>query len=110
SLYARRARHPLTENVEEGAASWDMLGTNLSVKQSDGSWTTESERLMLMDNRDFNRLGLGMDDLIEGYLQSVQATIAIDRMAERLVTQKGRFRRKFFRSVNPDDALIEDIC
>ena len=110
SLYARRARRPLTENADDGSTSWDMLGTNLSVKNEDGSWTTESERLMLMDNRDFNRLGLGLDDLIEGYLQSVQATIAIDRMAVRLVTQKGRFRRKFFRSVNPDDALIEDIC
>ena len=110
ALYARRARHALTENTDEGASSWDMLGTNLSVRRPDGSWLTESERLMLVDSRDFNRLGLGMDDLIEAYLQSVQATIAIDQMACRLVTQKGKFRRRFFHSINPDSALLEDIC
>ena len=109
ALYARRARHALTETVEEGASSWDMLGTNLSVKVA-GGWSTESERLMLMDSRDFNKLGLGIDDLIEAYFQSVQATIAIDQMASRLVTQKGRFRRRFFNSINPDDALLKDIC
>ena len=32
AIYARRARDPLTDVLEEGANSWDMLGTNLSYK------------------------------------------------------------------------------
>ncbi len=108
AIYARRARNPLTRDLAEGVSSWDMLGTNLSVRQT-GGWTTETERLLLMDHRDFNRLGLGIDDLIEGYLQSVLAMTAIDRMADQLVTQKGRFRTRFFQNVNPDSALLAEI-
>lgn len=33
-----------------------MLGTNLSVKE-DGKWSTETNRLLLMDRKDFNQLG-----------------------------------------------------
>jgi hypothetical protein len=108
--YARRARKPLTTALStETTDSWDMLGTNLSVKNPDGSWTNQSERLLLMDSRDFNQLGVSIDDLIEGYLQTVLSVIAIDKMAQRLITQKGAFRRKLFASLNPDPAFVEDI-
>ena len=33
-----------------------MLGTNLSVKEN-GEWKTETNRLLLMDRKDFNKLG-----------------------------------------------------
>lgn len=109
AIYSRKARKPLAATLEAGADSWEMLGTNLSVKDADGSWRTEPERLLLMDSRDFNRLGVGLDDLTEAYLQTVLATTAIDRMAQRLVTQKGAFRYKFFASLNDDAALNEEI-
>lgn len=110
AIYARRSKDPLAARLEPGMASWDMLGTNLSVKQGDGTWTTETERLLLMDHRDFNRLGLGLDDLIEGYLQTVLSMTAIDEMAARLVNSKGRFRRRMFRTMNPDDALVAELA
>ena len=99
----------MTDTLADGARSWSMLGTNLSVRQSDGGWNTESERLLLMDNRDFNQLGLGLDDLIDAYMQTVLAVTAIDRMACFLVTQKGRFRNKAFASYNPDPALLREL-
>jgi hypothetical protein len=34
---------------------------------------------------------------------------AIDDMAVQLVTSKGRFRRKLFRSLNPDPALLAEM-
>lgn len=107
--YARRARKPLTASLEGVSNSWDMLGTNLSVKKEDGSWLSQSERLLLMDSRDFNQLGVGLDDLIEGYLQTLLSMIAIDNMAQKLITQKGQFRRKLFASLNPDPAFVSDI-
>ena len=109
AIYARRARKPLLPSLDGSATSWDMLGTNLSVKREDGSWDTETKRLLLMDSRDFNKLGLGLDDLIEGYIQTVLSVTAIDEMAKQLVTQKGTFRRRLFQSLNPDPALVEDI-
>jgi hypothetical protein len=112
AIYARRARLPLAPEFavdREAPSSWDMLGTNLSNRQPDGSWTSDTERLMLMDSRDFNRLGLGLDDLTEAYLQTVFAVTAIDRMANNLVTQKGKFRYKLFQALNPDRSLVDEI-
>ncbi len=86
-----------------------MLGTNLSVKNADGGWDTQTERLLLVDSRDFNKLGVGVDDLIEGYLQTIMSVAAIDGMCGQLVTQKGRFRRRFFGEINPDERLASEI-
>lgn len=110
AIYARRARAPLAPVLDADNPSWDMLGTNLSVKLPDGTWDTESNRLLLMDRKDFNRLGVGLDDLIEAYIQTVMATVAIDQMAERLYNTKGRFRLRLFRSLNDDPRLIDEIA
>ncbi len=109
SIYARRARQPMASTLPPGADSWSMLGTNLSMRLPDGGWETETERLLLMDGRDFNTLGLGLDDLIEGYLQTVMSVTAIDRMACDLVTSSGRLRRRLFRSLTPDPVLCDEI-
>lgn len=109
AIYARRAKKPLRTELVDGEASWDMLGTNLSVRRPDGSWATEPERLLLVDSRDFNRLGLGLDDLIEGYIQTVLSISAIDSMAKSLVTKKNKFRRRLFFSMNADNQLAEEM-
>jgi hypothetical protein len=62
-----------------------------------------------MDRKDFNALGLGIDELIEGYIQTVLAAIAIDKMAIALTSKRGTLRLKTFRSLNDDDALISEI-
>ena len=109
ALYARRARAPLAAYLDGSPSSWDMLGTNLSIREANGAWGTQTERLLLMDGRDFAHLGLGLDDFVEAYVQTVLAVTAIDRMAASLLTQKGRFRRKFFESMNPDPRLVAEI-
>jgi hypothetical protein len=100
---------PLTDTLLPDCTSWDMLGTNLSYKRPDGVWDTETSRLVLMDSRDFNRLGLGLDELIEAYVQTVLAVQAIDRMADQLFNSKGRFRMKLFQSLNDDPRLLQEI-
>jgi hypothetical protein len=110
AIYARRARMPLAPELASGQSSWDMLGTNLSIKRTDGGWDTDSERLLLMDAHDFNRLGIGLDDLIEGYLQTVLSVTAIDEMATDLLDDRGEFRRDRFLSLNPDQALLDELC
>lgn len=109
AIYGRRSRVPLAAQLDAEVSSWDMLGTNLSEKNPDGSWGSDTNRLLLMDRRDFNQLGLGVDDLIEAFIQTVLAACAIDELARSLVTQKTKFRAKLFRSLNDDDALIQEI-
>jgi hypothetical protein len=109
AIYARKARSPLTDNPPEGGTSWDVLGTNLSVKNPDGTWGSETGRLLLMDRKDFNTLGLGIDDLTEAYVQTVLAATAVDRMAQRLYSAKGRFKARLFQSLNDDPALMAEL-
>ena len=107
-LYARRARAPLAK--EPGNNSWEQLGTNLSVKVGEGLFTSESERLMLMDKKDFNLLGLSLDDLIDAFVETCLAVRAIDVMAQWLCSDAGgRFSLPLFRSVCGDDSLIREI-
>jgi hypothetical protein len=110
AIYARRARKPLAAEVDSASESWDMLGTNLSEKRADGGWNADTDRLLLMDRRDFNKLGLGPDDLLEAYIQSVLSVIAIDRMARELTSTKtGGLKRRLFRSLNDDPRLFDEV-
>ncbi|KAK4532382.1 hypothetical protein CCYA_CCYA12G3239 [Cyanidiococcus yangmingshanensis] len=107
-LYARRARAPLAK--EPANNSWEQLGTNLSVKVGEGLFTSESERLMLMDKKDFNLLGLSLDDLIDAFVETCLAVRAIDVMAQWLCSDRDRrFSLSLFRSVCGDDSLIREI-
>ncbi len=122
SMNCRRARRPLNSDVNnvikqdsdndntDKFSSWDMLGTNLSVKIDKNIWDTESERLLIMDNNDFNVLGLGLDDLIDAYIQTVLSVISIDKMCiELLESNNQKFNYELFKQLNPDDSLINEI-
>ncbi len=108
AMYARRAKSPLTSTLDDSRKSWDMLGTNLSVKLSNG-WDSDVSRLKLMDRKDFNILGLSLDNLIEGYIQSVLSTIALDKMAKYLINSRKQLNKRLFSSLNPDPILIKEI-
>lgn len=107
--YARRSEKPLVDDIEDSTDSWAMLGTNLSFKNPDGSWGSDTNRLVLMDRRDFNKLGIGLDDLIEAYIQTVLSMVAIDKMSQTLTNKQGKFKMKLFKSLNDDIGLIDEI-
>ena len=107
--YARRSEQPLVDHIEDSTDSWKMLGTNLSFKHPDGSWGSDTNRLVLMDRRDFNKLGVGLDDMIEAYIQTVLSMVAIDKMAITLMNKQGKFRMRLFKSLNDDASLINEI-
>ena len=108
AAYARRARDPLKDEVGGEVFSWGMLGTNLSKLTGDLTWTTEAERLLLADRKDFSTLGIGVDQLIEAFLQTVMAATAIDRMCKMLSTG-GKFNLELFGSLNDDASLLDEI-
>ena len=109
AMYARRAHSPLKDSLDSSEHSWMMLGTNLSVKLGEDSWSSETERLLLMDTRDFNKLGLGLDDLIEGFIQAVLANISIDKMSINLLDTEGHLQEELFTSLDNDKVLNEEI-
>ena len=80
AVYSRKSRFPLNQPLPENMSSWEVYGTNLSVKGEAG-WSYADERLILFDVRNFALLGLGIDELIRGFIQSIMAVYAIDQNA-----------------------------
>lgn len=109
ALYGRRAFKPLPQILKNGADSWSVLGTNLSIKKGANQWESDISRLILTDYKDFNAMGISFDELIEGYIQLVLAINAIDRMACHLINSKGGFKLKLFQSFDKDASLIREI-
>ena len=107
AMYARRARDPITSEIPTD--SWSVLGTNLSGKDDKGNWTTDSSRLLLMDERDFNRLGLSLDEIIEAFVQTVLAIQGIDNLADNLLNSKRKLKRKLFQAMCNDDVLMQEL-
>ncbi|MGB0647403.1 MAG: hypothetical protein ACPGQS_09535 [Bradymonadia bacterium] len=109
AVYSRQAPLPLPRNIEDVKDPWEVLGTNLSKKSDSGDWMADTDRLLLMDRRDFNQLGLGLDDLVEAYIQTVLSVKAIDSMANSLLTTKGALRMKLFASLDEDATLLDEL-
>ena len=87
-----------------------MLGTNLSVKlQGDNNWATETGRLVLMDRKDFNNLGIGIDTLIAAFVQTALCCTAIDHMCKQLLNADGSLNVELFKSINNDETLLSQI-
>jgi hypothetical protein len=107
AAYARRARNPLEATLPKN--SWEVLGTNLSNKVGEDQWDSDTSRLMLMDRKDFNSLGIGADDLIEAFIQTVLSIVAIDKMAQNLISKKGKFKMNLFTSLDNDKSLLDEI-
>jgi hypothetical protein len=64
-----------------------------------------------MDRKDFNQLGIGIDDLIDAYIQTVLSVIAIDKLAKRLMKDdECTFDYELFEALNPDRALLDEIA
>lgn len=110
ALYARMAHHPLVDSLEGCPyTTWEMLGTNLTVKLGANHWDTETGRLVLMDRKDFNILGIGIDTLIDSYVQTVLCLIAIDKMSIHLLHEDGSLNRELFTSLNNDEKLLQEL-
>jgi hypothetical protein len=107
ALYARRANIPL--NQENPKDSWAMLGTNLSVKDNEGGWELETERLLPVDEVGFERLGLNLDKLIEAYIQTALAMQAIDKLVIDLNSETLEGKRERFSNLNSDPIFISEI-
>ena len=62
-----------------------------------------------MDERDFNRLGLSLDEIIEAFVQTVLSVQAINHLAGSLLTQKKDLKRRTFYGMCNDQELMKEI-
>jgi len=79
-MYARRARRPLRDlRSLDPAVLDDFLKVNIARVARHGSIVLEEERLTLPDAAGAASLGLSRDQLVDAVVQSILATIAVDR-------------------------------
>ena len=109
SINGRSARNPIVENLDDNLDSWQILGTNLSVKKDSNVWETQPQRVLLMDNNDFFQLGIGIDDLIDGFIQTILSVIAIDKFCAKLLQNSNKIDKDLFQIFNSDETLLTEI-
>lgn len=113
SINFRKARKPLdpSADLDTMESSWDVLGTNLSIKLDKHAWDTDTERLLVLDDDPlgFGRLKLNLDDLIDAYIQTVYSVIAIDKLCCKLYDEHQTFDFDMFQRLNPDYSLLNEI-
>lgn len=99
----------LVDIISIGSDFWSMFGINFFIKYGDNEWGLDINCLMLMDCCDFNKFGLGFDDLIEVYIQMVLIIIVIDKMFKNFFNSKGKFCMCLFKLLNNDKILLDEI-
>lgn len=86
-----------------------MLGTNLSMGD-DGTKGTDTSRLLLLNDETFPDLCLQLDDLIEGYVQTILAASAVEDLCQQLMPGDGVFNLPLFMQLDEDRALLQEIA
>ncbi|XP_035679873.1 uncharacterized protein LOC118418145 [Branchiostoma floridae] len=108
-IFSRRAHLPLPDTLDGTEDSWEYLGTNLSIKDTIGAWQSDTERLLSVDNEPFEALGLSVENLVDGFVQTVMAATAIDKMCCRLVRPDNSFDFEEFAVLADDRKILEEI-
>ena len=62
-----------------------------------------------MDSEEFSELGIGSDDLIDGFIQTILSTIAIDKFCDKILLDDFTINYDLFKMLNSDDKLLEEI-
>mmetsp|Transcript_27009 Transcript_27009/g.23898 ORF Transcript_27009/g.23898 Transcript_27009/m.23898 type:complete len:188 (+) Transcript_27009:1002-1565(+) len=86
----------------------DQIVTNISKLQDDGEFRYELERYILFTKDSIKKVGLSTQDFVEAYFQAVFAHVAIEKMAQKLIT-KERFNIDLFRELCPDETLLKEV-
>lgn len=88
-VYARKAHTPLPIQLpsddDDYASGHDYYVTNLSVLENPGTFSSDVSRLVPAAEHCFDSLGIGIDLLIEGHIQTCMAVHAIDELACELL-------------------------
>jgi len=108
--YSRKALAPLDGKGNRTGNAWEKFGTNLSYKDANGAWKTAEDRLIPLCSEGFEALGLGLEQLVEAYVQTVLAVIAIDKMAHSLLDEAGELDVARFLADNGDPRLVAEIA
>ncbi len=108
AAYGRRAHTPLPAVLSGERPSQDFLVTNLSYREQ-GEWKIDTSRLLILHADNMARLGWRWAELLQGYVQTCFAMIAIDRLAAQLVAMPDRELTATLREFSNDAQFIEEL-
>ena len=72
------------------------------------TWATHNDRRIVVTKEQFPSLDLSIEDLVDTYIQAVQANFAINEMANYLM-KDGTFQKERFEELNGDHSIMEDL-
>jgi len=109
STFGRKAKQRFSFPLRQESVR-DQLITNISFRDQSGQWQTDPQRVVPFNEENFGRLGLTLDDLIDAFLQSAMAMVAIDELSKELSDSEGKLDLPAFHSLNGDRELEQAIA
>lgn len=74
-----------------------------------GTDDRSASRLVILDDAAMRGLAIGIDDIVDGFIQTVFSIHAIDAMCKRLTTSDGELNLQLLKELNPDPQLLAEL-
>ncbi|XP_037025300.1 uncharacterized protein LOC119066766 [Bradysia coprophila] len=115
TICSARAPAPFAKDGETADIAPGLLHKIKTVHEDDVYVTNIASnpdgelRSFYFDDAGVKGMGIGMDDVIDGFMQTVYCTHAIDNMCKKLIMENGELDVQLLRELNPDPQLLAEV-
>lgn len=67
------------------------------------------QRVYCVDDDGMKSMGIGIDDVVDVFMQTVYCTLAIDNMCKKLTMEDGELNMQLLKELNPDPRLLAEV-
>lgn len=112
AIRAARAARPFTSiRSEENKLLTDSIETLDEDAYITNLGTTgrSESRAIIIDDAAMDALAIGIDDVVDGFMQTVFSIHAIEDMCKRFTTKDGELNLELLKELNPDPQLLAEL-
>lgn len=116
TICCARAPAPFAKNGEAAEIAPNALLNKIRTVHENDVYITNigpnpngEERSFYVDDAGMKGMGIGMDDVIDGFMQTVYSIHAIDNMCKKLTMEDGELNMQLLTELNPDPQLLAEV-
>lgn len=116
AICCARAPAPFAKNGETAEIASDALLNKIKTVHEDDAYVSNigtnpdsEQRSFYVDDAGMKGMGIGMDDVVDGFMQTVYSTLAIDNMCKKLTMEDGELNMQLLKELNPDPQLLAEV-
>lgn len=115
TICCARAPAPFAKHGETAEIAPGLLNKITTVHEDDvyitniGTKVDGEMRSFYLDDAGMKGMGVTMDDVIDGFMQTVYSIHALDNMCKKLTMENGELNLQLLQELNPDPQLLAEV-